>query len=217
MPIDLAPWLEEARTRLQVAFGDRLRFLGLQGSYGRGEANDRSDIDLVVILDEVRPEDWRTYRALLSELPHPELACGFFSGAAELEHWDRADLFQFVHDTTPLFGDLPALTPAIGQEDVQRALHRAACDLYHATGHNLLHGRSVPVLAAQFKSAAFALRARCWLETGKFHRSTAELRAALPAAGRELLDAGAGLTEDNLEERSLLLLAWAGETMRRAG
>lgn len=215
MPIDIHSWLEEAQARLRGAFGPRLRFLGLQGSYGRGEAAEHSDIDLVVILDEVRPDDWRSYRALLSELPHPELACGFFSGAAELEHWDRADLFQFVHDTTSLFGDLSALTPPIGREDAARALHRAACDLYHITGHNLLHGRSVPLLAAQFKSAAFALRAKHFRDTGVFLRKTAELAAALSPADLAVLNGGSGLTEDNFEERSLLLLAWAGEAMRR--
>lgn len=214
MPIDIHSWLEAAQARLRGAFGPRLRFLGLQGSYGRGEAAEHSDIDLVVILDEARPDDWRTYRTLLSELPHPELACGFFSGAAELGHWDRADLFQFVHDTTPLFGDLSALTPPIGREDAARALHRAACDLYHVTGHNLLHGRSVPLLAAQFKSAAFALRARHFRDTGVFLRKTAELAAALSPADLAVLNGGSGLTEENFEERSLLLLAWASGAMR---
>ena len=104
MPSDIHAWLGQAQAGLQAAFGLRLRFLGLQGSYGRGEAREGSDIDLVVILDQVTEADWRTYREVLAGLPHPELACGFFSGAAELAGWDRADLFQFVHDTTPILG-----------------------------------------------------------------------------------------------------------------
>lgn len=216
MPIDIHPWLEEAQAKLQNTFGPRLRFVGLQGSYGRGEASDRSDIDLVVILDTVRPDDWRAYRALLFELPHPELACGFFSGAAELKHWDRADLFQFVHDTTPLFGDLSALTPPIGRDDAAHALHRAACDLYHITGHNLLHQRSIPLLAAQFKSAAFALRAKHFWDTGVFLRKTGELAAALSLDELAVLNGADGLTEDNFEERSLFLLSWASQAMREA-
>lgn len=214
MPIDIHTWLGQAQERLQAAFGPRLRFLGLQGSYGRGEAHGGSDIDLVVILDWVEEADWTAYREVLSALPHPELACGFFSGAAELAGWDRADLFQFVHDTTPILGDLSALVPPITREDAARALHRAACDLYHITGHDLLHGRSVEVLAGQFKAAAFALRAKYFLETGRFLRETAALAAALPPEELAVLRGGQGLTADNFEARAHLLLGWAGRILR---
>ena len=214
MPSDIHAWLGQAQAGLQAAFGLRLRFLGLQGSYGRGEAREGSDIDLVVILDQVTEADWRTYREVLAGLPHPELACGFFSGAAELAGWDRADLFQFIHDTIPILGDLHALVPPITREDVARALRRAACDLYHITGHDLLHDRSVEVLAGQFKAAAFALRARHYLRTGVFLRATADLAAALSPEELSILNGAQDLTMDNFGSRSLLLLRWAGQIIR---
>ncbi len=214
MPIDIYVWLGQAQAGLQAAFGPRLRFFGLQGSYGRGEAREGSDIDLVVILDRVTEADWGTYREVLAALPYTERACGFFSGAYELAGWDRADLFQFIHDTTPISGDLGALVPPIGRADVERALGRAACDLYHITGHNLLHGRSLEVLAGQFKAAAFALRAKCFLETGRFLRETTALAAALAGPDRAVLQGGQDLTEENLEVRSLLLIGWAGQIIR---
>ena len=204
MPSDIHAWLGQAQAGLQAAFGLRLRFLGLQGSYGRGEAREGSDIDLVVILDQVTEADWRTYREVLAGLPHP----------AELAGWDRADLFQFVHDTTPILGDLNTLVPPIGRADAARVLIRTACDLYHITGHNLLHGRSLEVLAGQFKAAAFALRAKCFLETGRFLRETTVLAAALAGPDRAVLQGGQGLTEENLEVRSLLLIGWAGQIIR---
>lgn len=46
-------WAEEAKGKLKAEFGDRLRFVGLQGSRARGEAREDSDIDLVVLLDRV--------------------------------------------------------------------------------------------------------------------------------------------------------------------
>lgn len=48
-------WLEEFRGRLTDLFGERLRFFGIQGSYGRGEQTGGSDIDVVVITDRMDP------------------------------------------------------------------------------------------------------------------------------------------------------------------
>ena len=51
--IDMKVWTERFLTALDGCFGDRVWFVGLQGSYGRGEAGPDSDIDMVVILDRV--------------------------------------------------------------------------------------------------------------------------------------------------------------------
>lgn len=48
---------------LNDTFGNRVWFVGLQGSYGRGEARDTSDIDVVVILDELSASDIGVYNA----------------------------------------------------------------------------------------------------------------------------------------------------------
>ena len=34
---------------LKIAYGDRLLYIGLQGSYLRGEATENSDIDIMVV------------------------------------------------------------------------------------------------------------------------------------------------------------------------
>ena len=46
-------WLNIILDKLKYTFKERLIFAGLQGSYSRGEATDKSDIDLVIILDEI--------------------------------------------------------------------------------------------------------------------------------------------------------------------
>ena len=71
---------------LRRTFGERICFAGLQGSYGRGEATESSDIDLVVILDRLSPQDIAVYRHMLSGLPYRDRACGFLSGRGELEN-----------------------------------------------------------------------------------------------------------------------------------
>ena len=51
--IDITAWINGFLKALHDTFGNRVWFVGLQGSYGRGEATETSDIDVVVILDEL--------------------------------------------------------------------------------------------------------------------------------------------------------------------
>jgi len=48
-------------------FGDRLVSIVLFGSQARGTANEHSDIDLVVIVDNI-PSDWRQQRDIINKL-----------------------------------------------------------------------------------------------------------------------------------------------------
>ena len=49
----VADALSELRTRLQQLYGERLRGLYLFGSFARDEAGDESDVDVLILLDEV--------------------------------------------------------------------------------------------------------------------------------------------------------------------
>lgn len=80
--IDIKKWVEEYLIRAKDLFGERLVFVGLQGSYGRGEATENSDIDVVLILDEVKPGDLSEYGKMLDTLAHRSKVCGFVSGLA---------------------------------------------------------------------------------------------------------------------------------------
>ena len=66
--IDMTAWMKIFLQRLKETFKGRVWFVGLQGSYGRGEAIDTSDIDIVVILDELSAMDIQTYHAMLNTL-----------------------------------------------------------------------------------------------------------------------------------------------------
>ena len=212
-------WMEELVRRLQAAFGARLRFVGLQGSRARGEAAPESDIDAVVILDDVALEDLRAYRGLLKTMPEREKVCGFFGGAAELARWDRADLFSFIHDTIPFHGDLSAFTPPLGREDARRAALKGACDIYHGCVHGLLFDRDPAVLAALYKMSAFALRAKYFWQTGEYVFRTDDLKARLAPADACLLDgreAARALTDhaSAFEALSERLPLWSSDPIR---
>ena len=212
-------WMQQLTYRLHDAFGPRLRFVGLQGSRARGEAGPESDIDAVVILDEVSLADLRAYRALLAGMPEREKVCGFFGGQAELARWDRGDLFQFIHDTIPFYGDLSALTPPLGREDARRTALKGACDIYHGCVHGLLFDRNPAVLAALYKMSAFALRAKYFWQTGEYVFRTDDLKARLAPADACLLDgreAARALTDDAsaFEALSERLFLWSGDAIR---
>ena len=55
--IDINVWMNDFLLMLNEVFENRIWFVGLQGSYGRGEATEASDIDVVVILDELNASD----------------------------------------------------------------------------------------------------------------------------------------------------------------
>lgn len=209
--IEIHTWIKEFTDKLTRVFPDRVWFMGLQGSYGRGEATETSDIDVVVVLDELRINDLKVYREMLDGLPNRELICGFVSGKDELLNWEVSDLFQFCYDTTPIIGSLDLLLEKIDKQAVKRAVRIGACNIYHACVHNYVHERSDDILRSLYKSAVFVLQAIWFYETGKYIRSKTELQYAIdpPSAvletARKLHD---GATVE-FEKMSELLLVWA--------
>ena len=63
--LDIKIWMAAYIEAVRAAFGDRVRYIGLQGSRGRGEAGPDSDIDVVCILDSCSLRDLEIYRELL--------------------------------------------------------------------------------------------------------------------------------------------------------
>ena len=173
--VEINTWMKNFLSTLENHFAQRVWFVGLQGSYGRGEATETSDIDIVVILDELNVDDIQTYNQMLDTLPNRDLICGFLSGKRELLLWEPSDLFQFYYDTKPIIGSLDALIPLLDQSAVERAIKIGACNIYHGCVHNMLHEKSEDVLKALYKSASFVLQAITFTRTGKYISHQSEL------------------------------------------
>lgn len=173
--IDIEAWCEEFSKALEEAFPDRVCFIGLQGSYGRGEATDTSDIDMVVILDELSVGDIQRYSALLDNLPNRNLTCGFLSGKNDLMNWEVSDLFQFYHDTMPIKGSLDKLLPLIDETAVNKAIKIGVCNIYHACVHNLIYEKDENILKGLYKSASFVVQAVWYKQSGKYVKYQQEL------------------------------------------
>ena len=173
--IDVTAWMDGFLEALNRAFKDRVHFVGLQGSYGRGEATETSDIDVVVILDQLSASDIQKYGEMLDTLPCRELICGFISGKDELLSWEPSDLFQFYYDTTPIKGSLDELLTLLDKEAVERAIKIGACNIYHGCIHNMLHEKSEQILKGLYKAASFVVQAIVFKQTGNYIKHQSQL------------------------------------------
>ena len=173
--IDITNWMQSFLQVLNETFANRVWFVGLQGSYGRGEATETSDIDMVVILDELSIKDIQTYNDMLDNLPHRELICGFLSDKNDIMNWEPSDLFQFCHDTTPIKGSLDEVMAVVDESAVSRAIKIGACNIYHGCVHNMLHEKSEDILRGLYKSASFVVQAIVFKQTGNYIKFQEEL------------------------------------------
>ena len=210
--IDITAWMQNFLQALNKTFADRVWFVGLQGSYGRGEATETSDIDIVVILDELSAMDLQTYHDMLDTLPHRELICGFLSGKTEIMNWEPSDLFQFCHDTTPIKGSLEAVMAVIDENAVNRAIKIGACNLYHGCVHNMLHEKSEDILRGLYKSASFVVQAIAFKQTGTYICHQNELLQAVSSDEQVIVETFMNLKNGGTVDLNLMsetLFAWS--------
>ena len=186
--IEITAWMDGFLKALNENFENRVWFVGLQGSYGRGEATETSDIDVVVILDELFASDIQKYNAMLDTLPHRELICGFLSGKNEILNWEPSDLFQFYYDTTAIKGSLDELLAFIDETTVNRAIKIGACNIYHGCVHNMLHEKSEDVLKGLYKSASFVVQAIAFTQTGKYIKHQKDLLGVVSIDERSIVE-----------------------------
>ena len=210
--IDITTWLDGFLKALNEKFANRVWFVGLQGSYGRGEARETSDIDVVVILDELSASDIQKYNTMLDALPHREMICGFLSGKDELLNWEPSDLFQFYYDTTPIKGSLDGLLTVIDETAVSRAIKSGACNIYHGCVHNMLHEKSEDILRELYKSASFVVQAIAFKQTGKYIKHQKDLLDVFSADERKIVETFLKLKNGGSVEfctMSELLFSWS--------
>ena len=186
--IDITVWMQNFLQTLNENFRDRVWFVGLQGSFARGEATETSDIDIVVILDELSAMDIQTYNKMLNTLPHRELICGFLSGKDDIMNWEPSDLFQFCYDTTPIKGGLDEVLSLVDESAVNRAIKIGACNIFHGCVHNMLHEKSEEILRGLYKSASFVVQAIAFRRTAKYIKHQSELRNIVSNDERVIVD-----------------------------
>jgi len=210
--IDITAWMKNFLQALNETFANRVWFVGLQGSYGRGEATETSDIDIVVILDKLSAMDIQTYNAMLDTLSNRELICGFLSGKDDIMHWEPSDLFQFCHDTTPIKGSLDEVMAVIDESAVNRAIKIGACNIFHGCVHNMLHEKSEDILRGLYKSASFVVQAIVFKQTGNYFKHQEELLQVISSDEQVIVETFMNLKNGGMVDFNLMseiLFTWS--------
>ena len=173
------------------AFGDRLLYAGLQGSYMRGEANDQSDIDVMIILEDFSVEDMDVYRGILREIGNYEKSCGFICGREEMMRWNPLEVCQLRHTTRDLLGELEDFLPPATREDEINYVKLSLGNLYHELCHRYIHAdrkKNVAKFRGTCKSVFFLIQNLHYLESGSFAVTKRELKEQVSKEDRTILE-----------------------------
>ena len=218
--VDITTWMNDFLQNLNHTFENRVWFVGLQGSYGRGEATETSDIDVVVILDELSAMDIQTYNKMLDTLPHRELICGFLSGKDDIMNWEPSDLFQFCYDTTPIKGSLDEVMAVVDENAVNRAIKIGACNIFHGCIHNMLHEKNEDILRGLYKSASFVVQAIVFKQTGNYIKHQEELLTVARLNEQAIINTFLSLKKGGIVDFILMsdtLFDWAKQWISEKG
>ncbi|MBQ2786295.1 MAG: nucleotidyltransferase domain-containing protein [Oscillospiraceae bacterium] len=111
--IDIENYISQLIKSLKGQFGSRLLYVGLQGSYLRGEDTEQRDIDIMVIIEELSVSDLQHYRTIIQSLGHFEKSCGFICSKADLLNWNPLEIQHLLNGTKDYYGTLIDFTPPL--------------------------------------------------------------------------------------------------------
>lgn len=217
--LNIENYLSSLLTLLQQNFGPRLVYVGLQGSYLRGEATENSDIDIMTVVDGLSVSDLEQYRALVSSLEEPEKSCGFICSKTDLSHWNPLEICHLLHSTRDLFGRLRPLVPSYTEQDVRSYVKLSVNNLYHELCHRFIHGergKTIAALPALYQIAFFLLQNLYYLEHGLFPQTKAELLPLLSGRNHSVLKCAMTFKADSdfdFHDCFELLFLWCQETL----
>lgn len=204
-------WLADYTQLIQNTFADRVNFIGIQGSYARGEAKQDSDIDVVALLDDFSYQDLKIYDHAISVLDCREKICGFISGTNEIKKWDRADLFQFYYDTKPIFGSIEWVGRLVEKSDIKRTIHRDACNIYHMCVHNAIHEKNADILEGILKASVYLVREKYFYAYEMYIEKASELLKCADNEDKVILKLCLGdVKRLDFDAASEMIMNWSG-------
>lgn len=218
--VDIESYIGRLIVLLQDCFGARLTYVGLQGSYLRGEATDASDIDIMVVIDGLNVSDLGTYRTAIQSLKYVDKSCGFICSKEDMANWNPLEICHLLNATKDYFGVLSELVPTYTEEDIRNFVKVSVNNLYHEICHRYIHadrGKNVAKLPGTYKGVFFILQNLYYLTHSKFVATKAELLQNLEGKNRAVLERSISLNNGDVydfEESFELLFSWCQETLK---
>ena len=217
--IDVQSYMVRLIALLRAAYGERLIYVGLQGSYLRGEATEKSDIDVMAVVDSLSVADLDAYRRAIDALGNPEKSCGFICAKTDLAHWNPLESAHIMHTTRDYYGALSPLLPAFSEDDIRNYIKVSVGNLYHELCHRYIHSgraRSAEKLPGVYKGAFYILQNLHFLQSGEFAPTREALLARLDGKNRAVLERAMALgrgAEFDFDESFNLIFTWCRETL----
>ena len=215
---DLNIYLHDLISCCKTSFGNRLLYVGLQGSYLRGEAHEDSDIDVMVILDHFSVRDMDLYREILKRIGFYEKSCGFICGKEEMTRWNPLEVCQLRHTTKDLFGILTDYLPSATREDEINYVKFSLGNLYHEICHRYIHAdrdKNVRKLRDTCKGVFFLIQNLHYLESGRFVLTKRELKEAVSPEDRQALELAELPDGYDFDHAFAALFAWCQAAFTR--
>lgn len=213
--MDIDTWMNDLIDQLKTEFKERLVLVGLQGSRARGEQREDSDIDVVIVVEDLNADDLASYRSVIQKMPHAELACGFIGSPDVLAAWPRHDVFNLVNDTDIRYGSFDFMNTKFTVEEARLAAETCASEIYHALCHTVVFEPNLlpDILQGCLKSIFFGIRAKHFAQTGKFVNSRVQLLNLVNDSERWLLQAYDKDVQMDNKELASKLLRWSNDEL----
>ena len=215
---ELSKYLDDLILNCRSAFGGRLLYMGLQGSWLRGEAREDSDIDVMVILDRLSVQDMDTYRGILKEIGFYEKSCGFICGKDDMKRWNPLEVCQLRHTTKDLIGVLTDYLPPATREDEINYVKLSLGNLYHELCHRYIHAdrdKNITRFRGTCKSLFYLIQNLHFLENGCFILSKKALKKAVIREDRVILELADIPDGYDFDQAFSSLFAWCQRTFAR--
>lgn len=219
--IRIEEYIDELTDILADAFGERLVYIGLQGSYLRNEAMENSDIDIMAVIDDISVEDLDTYRQALVSIGNFDKSCGFICGRADLSHWNPLELCHLLNTTKDYYGELKNLVPAYTMEDERNYVKFSLNNLYHEICHRYIHAdreHNISRLPVTCKSVFYIVQHLYYLRTGNFVPTKRELLECVQDEDKAVLELSVSLRNDDgydFDRAFSLLFRWCQSALAR--
>ncbi|MBQ7638922.1 MAG: nucleotidyltransferase domain-containing protein [Clostridia bacterium] len=217
---DLNEYLQELISECKSAFGGRLMYVGLQGSYLRGEAKEDSDIDVMVILDGFSVKDMDGYRGVLKKIGYYEKSCGFICGREEMSRWNPLEISQLKNTTKDLYGTLSEYLPDSTRQDEINYVKFSLGNLYHELCQRYIHTdreNNSANFRVTCKGLFFLIQNLHYLESGEFVKTKSLLAGKVPEDDYRAVTLAELPDDYEFDKAFTFLFSWCQDAFQRIG